>query len=170
MPAVWSHLQHLITNILIIHLLFDKFSNKEISPAQCLQLVFLFMSQKAGLNYSVLVLSTITFTSTKIVLMCINCSLHRNDMYLFVGCTEVMFVTNVFGALFRLRRSVWNNCCIVNNHIFWYSKFCFRSQFLHSGRFQIITPNIRHIKIQETKRYSSIWLSIKLTVWETLQT
>jgi hypothetical protein len=140
-------------------MLFDKFSNKEISPAQCLQLVFLFMSHKAGLNYNVLVLSTITFTSTKIVLMCINCSLHRNDMNLFVGYTEVMFVTNVFGALVRLRLSPSETTVVlltITYHVFWYSKFCFRSQFLHSGCFQIITPNICHIKIQETKRYSSI--------------
>jgi hypothetical protein len=145
MPAVWSHLQHLITNIPIIHLPFDKFSNKEIPPAKYLQLVSLFMSHKAGLNYNVPVVSTITFTGTIYVLMCINFSLHRNDTYLFVGWTEVMFVTTVFGALVRLRPSpFWNNCCIFNNYIFLSSKFCFPSHLLCSRRFQIITEHIPH--------------------------
>jgi hypothetical protein len=45
-----SHLQHLITDLLTVPLLFDGFSNKEISPQQCLQLAFLLCSQKAGLN------------------------------------------------------------------------------------------------------------------------
>jgi hypothetical protein len=37
--AVWLHLQYSITALLIIPLLFDGFSKKEIIPQQCLQLV-----------------------------------------------------------------------------------------------------------------------------------
>lgn len=63
----------------------------------------------------------------------------------FVGCTEVMFITTVFGALVRLRLSpFWKTYCIFNNYIFLSSKFCFRSQLLCSGRFQIITEYMQH--------------------------
>jgi hypothetical protein len=137
MPAVWSHLQHLITNILIIHLLFDKFSNKEISPAQCLQLLSSFMSHKAGLNYNVPVLSTITFTGTTIVHMCINFSLHRNDVPFLLDVLRLC-LSQLCLALLSDRGSLRSESPVVflTNTYFFSTKFYFRSNFYVLGVFK----------------------------------
>jgi len=91
--VLWSHL-HLITKFLTVSLPSSGTLNNEISPPQCLKLVFMFMKTQST-NHNVPVFSKFTFTITKIFLTYINYSIHKSVciltlfLYLLVGSTEV---------------------------------------------------------------------------------
>jgi hypothetical protein len=125
-------------------------------------------TRQVDTNYSAPMMSTITFTFTEIVLAYLTFSNQRQEMYLFVPGTKVMFYTTAFVTLVTSRLPLfWNTRFLVHTDIPLSSKFRFRCKFPCSSHFQIeieyLPHTYTHLRDKNRARhyYRYMWQGVK---------
>jgi hypothetical protein len=90
--------QHLITKLFTVYLLFDGFSNKEITPLQCLQLMHLLMKPQSRFKLTTMCQSSVKSPLQKLFPPTL-ISVLTSDQCRFVGGTEIMVFKMAFATL-----------------------------------------------------------------------